>query len=849
MRRFLITSLLLCFAVPSLFAQGGFTTVTGTITDPNGLKYACGTISAQLITAGGAGATLNGGGFTTQTSPIGLGCPTSPGTGAPGSFAMRLADSGVINPSNTTWRFTINMTPGIAPPAGTGPQSFTVTTAINCGTNTPSTCTSNQMDISTLLSAAAPALSNGSISVPQISTQVQSTPCASSMTFTLNATFTTDFFLLLNCNVTSSTVAGTPVQGQEAVFTIVQGSPGGQTFAFPANFLNTPVLATAAGGTTAATFQYCGAAGLGSSCPAGQWQNTDVGPAGVPLPNTSFNSYIDPIAQFGILATAKWVTDAVYNTAQTTCGAGSGLPAGRCVTISATDPPFVCPGGTYPCTSGGEVGFQEFGTAGCPAANPGACTKAVPKGTIVEIWDATHAQVSASAVVNSSGSMNNFSWGPAGNSAKITTMDAYLVNNPGTAAVFPCGSANPSSGVTGGAGAIWLDANNAGNFGFGNHNYPVGIIGCENGGTVFISCPDPGPTGLLIDAGFTIGNLPYPGGVGTGDQFQDLFFWGLGNDTGTNEGHNLVSIAGPAIVKNVYVQGYAYNVVNTFVINGINCQGCTLINSGSYVGGNFPCQLTGSPNQFFATKMIGGVCGGSNSAGMTLSGSTSVDGGGMISIDSAYLYGTLSNPYGVVNSSTVPVTITSSYIGGIQQTGTGQLNLIGNNIDRFLSNAPFAINNAGGTINLQGNTINGQGNAWLSQSSGTTNDLGGNAITNLPTATLTGGTYSGSTSVATALQVNGNFAVGSNSTAIHGQVTVTYAGTLATPATWTMTFPKAFNVVPYCSVVDMGGTNPFPTQIDTTATPVTTTTLTVKLTFAAAPVATQTDIFVWDCHN
>jgi hypothetical protein len=148
--------------VPLARAQGGFTTVTGTITDPNGLKYACGTISAQLVTAGGASPTLNGGGFTTQTSPIALGCPTSPGSGAPGSFAMRLADSGVINPSNTTWRFTVNMSPGIAPPAGTGPQSFTVTTAINCGTNTPATCTSNVIDISTLLSASAPALSNTS---------------------------------------------------------------------------------------------------------------------------------------------------------------------------------------------------------------------------------------------------------------------------------------------------------------------------------------------------------------------------------------------------------------------------------------------------------------------------------------------------------------------------------------------------------------------------------------------------------------------------------------------------------------------------------------------------------------
>jgi hypothetical protein len=156
-----IAFLLLGAALPAA-GQGGFTTVTGTVTDPNGLKYACGAITAQLITAGGASPTLNGGSFTTQTSPVSLGCPTTPGTGAPGSFVMRLADSGVIVPGTTTWKFTVNMTPGIAPPAGTGPQSFSFTTAINCGTNTPSTCTSNQMDISIPLSAGAPALSNAS---------------------------------------------------------------------------------------------------------------------------------------------------------------------------------------------------------------------------------------------------------------------------------------------------------------------------------------------------------------------------------------------------------------------------------------------------------------------------------------------------------------------------------------------------------------------------------------------------------------------------------------------------------------------------------------------------------------
>lgn len=153
--------LLLSSSIPAK-AQGGFTTVIGTVTDPNGVAWACGTISAQLITAGGAAPTLNGGGFTTQTSPVSLGCPTTPGTGAAGSFTIRLADSGVISPSNTMWQFTVNINGG-APPLGTGPQSFTYTTAINCSTNTPATCTSNQINISTPISALAPKLASAGV--------------------------------------------------------------------------------------------------------------------------------------------------------------------------------------------------------------------------------------------------------------------------------------------------------------------------------------------------------------------------------------------------------------------------------------------------------------------------------------------------------------------------------------------------------------------------------------------------------------------------------------------------------------------------------------------------------------
>jgi len=754
--------------------QGGFTTVTGTITDPNGLKYSCGTISAQLVTAGGASATLNGGGFTTQTSPIGLGCPTSPGTGAPGSFTMRLADSGVIVPSNTTWRFTVNMTPGIAPPAGTGPQSFTVTTAINCSTNTPATCTANAMDISTLLSAAALALST--VGPPP-----------------------------------SSTVAGLPSAASVPVGTLYQVTDA-----------LTQGNCSVGGGTSLALCRSNGVTWL---------------PIGDGGGSSAFTSYVNPFTQFGITNNAKWVTDAVFNTAQTTCGTGTGLPAGTCITISATDPPFVCPS-SYPCTTGGETGYQEFGTYGCNGANPGACIKAVPKGTITEIWDATHAQVSVAATHSSSGSMNNFAWGQAGNSARIQTMDTYLINNPGTAAAFPCGSANAGSGVTGGAGAVWLDANNSSNFSFGNHNYPVGLLGCANGGTIFISCPDPGPLNLLTDAGFELGNLPYPGGVGSGDQFSNLFFWGLGNDTGTNEGHQLVSVIGPAVLNNVWVWGYAWNVVNTYTINGLLLQQGTANFSGSYVGGNFPCAF--GNGSFFPTKVSYAVCGGSNSQGVTITGSASSDGYTGVVIDSSYLYGNLSSIYGVVNSGSVPVTITGSYIGGLQATGTGTTTLIGNVIDRFNSSAPFAINNAGGTLIAEGNTINGQGNAFLSQSSGSFVDKC-NKISNLTSPTITGGTYIDSCSATGTAPATGNFSLtNATFTSVAGtdqrHFTLNITASAAAAITIVYTFPTPFNVAPgTCHAQDIGGTNPLLTFSNSAAQ------TTTAVTFLSTATAVNTD--------
>jgi hypothetical protein len=151
--RLLFGFLLLLFSAFPVFGQGGFTTVSGTITDPNGIPWADGSITAQFITPGGTAPTLNGQPFTSTTASGLLG-PT-------GSFTMRLGDNGVIAcPTSPcgTWQFTTSIAPGVLPPLGKGPQSFNVTTAINCGTNTPATCTSNAMTITAALTPV-PALS------------------------------------------------------------------------------------------------------------------------------------------------------------------------------------------------------------------------------------------------------------------------------------------------------------------------------------------------------------------------------------------------------------------------------------------------------------------------------------------------------------------------------------------------------------------------------------------------------------------------------------------------------------------------------------------------------------------
>jgi hypothetical protein len=122
-------------------AAAQFTTVSGTVTDPNGVPYANGTIAAILSTT--ASPTLGGFPYSPPTQPAGL-------NGA-GKFIMQLADNTLLSPAGTKWNFTVCSAAGtVAPSVGTGPQCFSLAA--------PITISGVTQDITTQLHAVALAL-------------------------------------------------------------------------------------------------------------------------------------------------------------------------------------------------------------------------------------------------------------------------------------------------------------------------------------------------------------------------------------------------------------------------------------------------------------------------------------------------------------------------------------------------------------------------------------------------------------------------------------------------------------------------------------------------------------------
>jgi hypothetical protein len=117
------------------------TQVTGTVTDPSGIPYAFGTVQVSLVPAPSGTPLCNGNAFSSPLGP-----PTQ--LSSTGSFALAIPSNTSITPSSTQWLFVVNQSPGVAPPFGVGPVSFSVAITITGATQS----------VTSTLTAAAVAL-------------------------------------------------------------------------------------------------------------------------------------------------------------------------------------------------------------------------------------------------------------------------------------------------------------------------------------------------------------------------------------------------------------------------------------------------------------------------------------------------------------------------------------------------------------------------------------------------------------------------------------------------------------------------------------------------------------------
>lgn len=199
---------------PAAAAQ--FTTVTGTVIDPNGVPYANGTITATLITS--ASPTLSGLPYTPPTQQVGL--------SSAGAFVMQLADNTQLSPGGTQWTFKVCSAAGtVLPAGGVGPVCFVAG---------PVTISGSSQNLTATLAGAAVALSIPIIpSLPQ-GTQLFSlghawmpsgTPVANTLQMATTAIWGAKIVILTPVSVRFATLSlGTAVAGNTISVALVSAN-------------------------------------------------------------------------------------------------------------------------------------------------------------------------------------------------------------------------------------------------------------------------------------------------------------------------------------------------------------------------------------------------------------------------------------------------------------------------------------------------------------------------------------------------------------------------------------------------------------------------------------------------
>jgi hypothetical protein len=145
---------------PSLAAQTQ-TLVTGTVVGADGVPWATGLMTSTLISPGGPAPSV-----TPCNNPT-AGCqiqnPLPPTTLATGGViqGVNLWPNANILPAGTTYTFTVTVSPGVAPPFGTGPQSCTISGVTISGAAQSLTANFNAASCPALTLASSSATGSG----------------------------------------------------------------------------------------------------------------------------------------------------------------------------------------------------------------------------------------------------------------------------------------------------------------------------------------------------------------------------------------------------------------------------------------------------------------------------------------------------------------------------------------------------------------------------------------------------------------------------------------------------------------------------------------------------------------
>lgn len=523
------------------------------------------------------------------------------------------------------------------------------------------------------------------------------------------------------------------------------------------------------------------------------------------------------------------------------------------VTTTTNDPPFACPGGTFPCSSGGDVGKIAFATNGPGTGGPAQAASVLtcPQTTISTVNSAHSVTLAANCTNTSSW----FLWGHDDSTnlatawtAAVNTCSNLLLpggNSEGTgrAAFFVQQAEFDASSVT----CVASDANRTGYGLRGNPNKPL-IVPTPNFNAATctygagLACFFTVPNGLFIEDVELFGAAQNPSGMTT----------------------NVITEVNPSChgtqgcnsqIDNLVLMGWGAGSIGY----GLQIDGGEVPNTGIDVdgAGEIGCNIVS-----IHFEMHHGACQDNYSSNLVISGAA-----GMTSMGSYYCCTERNDGNGALIQAlgnfwsfgdTIGYGIATNQTNGVQVGASTYL--IGDDINLSTTShgVGIYISSSNGAAYLQDSKVNATGtSAYGVYNVGSLFDLGGNTVTGTTVyscASCVGNfgeaNSANNTALATGnLTLSANWGTSPTKTAFIGGdfpagFTITNgSASTGTSPTITWVFPKPLFVAPFsCSVTQTGGTNAIGTF---TVSSLTATGFTA--TYSLTPTASDTEIVYANC--